>query len=269
MKNRSQPPTATIWSKYLYYFSSLSTLLRGLRNPGAIFSLIRGRPVIVTLADGLKLKVRSLMDLWIVKETCLDRDYESFGVEIEDGWTVIDIGGGLGDFAVSIGYRRPRCSIIAFEPFVESFSLLEENIALNGVTNVKPVQAAVAAKTGSLELAETGAAVQHTTQVVAEEGVERLRVPAVGLSAVLSQYQLEQIDFLKIDCEGGEFEILLETPAEVLYKIAHICLEYHDQATAHHHHELVDHLQNLGFEVRTQGNPVHVDLGLLYARSSK
>ncbi|MDJ0757062.1 MAG: FkbM family methyltransferase [Ardenticatenaceae bacterium] len=269
MDQSSGIPAATAASKYGYYFKSVWTLVRGWRNPTAIFQLIRGRPAVISLAGGLRFKVRSLMDLWIVKETCLDRDYESFGVEIEDGWTVIDIGGGLGDFAVSIGYRRPNCTILAFEPFAGSYQLLEENIALNGVTNVQPVQAAVAAQTGTMELAETGAAVQHTTQAVVDESVERLRVPAVGLSEALSHYQLERVDFLKIDCEGGEFEILLETPTEVLHKIAHICLEYHDQATTHHHRELVDHLQGLGFEVRTEENPVHGDLGLLYAHNAK
>lgn len=63
------------------------------------------------LRNGQQVKVRSLMDIWIVKETCLDKDYEVNGVPIADGWQVVDIGAGLGDFVLSAANERPNCKI--------------------------------------------------------------------------------------------------------------------------------------------------------------
>lgn len=265
MENEPNHPAATNWSRLRYYVRSLFTLLRGVRSWGALMQIVRGRPAVIILRGGLSFKVRSLMDVWIIKETCLDRDYESFGVNVENGWTVVDIGAGLGDFAVLVGRRHPLATVIAFEPFDESFALLQENIALNRVSNITAVPAAVAAENGVLTLSQTGAAVQHTTQGGAA-GAASEQVSAVGLTDLMTRYQIEKIDFLKIDCEGGEFDILLNTPAETLHHVNYIALEFHDSATRHHHSELVNRFQQLGFTVATRPNPVHRDLGLMFGR---
>jgi hypothetical protein len=45
-------------------------------------------PMIVELHNGCRFKVRSPMDIWIIKEICLDRQYELASVDIQDGWTI-------------------------------------------------------------------------------------------------------------------------------------------------------------------------------------
>ena len=120
------------------------------------------------------------MDVWIVKEACLDRIYEIYGTEIKDTWTVIDIGAGLGDFAVLTAREHPANRVYAFEPFPESFELLKENIALNGVTNIIPLPVAVSSQSGQTTLATTGQAVQHTTtaSTVSGNATAMLEVPS-------------------------------------------------------------------------------------------
>jgi Met-10+ like-protein len=145
-----------------YYLSSLPALLRGVRSPlRTIVSLARssrrGGAVVemagvgvagvevagveVVLTDGTRFVVRTLMDLWIIKETCLDREYERIGPSIVDGWTVLDIGAGLGDFCVHVARRFPRSKVIGFEPFLPSFNLLQRNITMNTPPpSSKPIQ---------------------------------------------------------------------------------------------------------------------------------
>jgi FkbM family methyltransferase len=207
------------------------------------------------------------MDAWIVKESCLDRLYEKYGAIIRDNWTVIDIGAGLGDFAVLIAHEHPTNKIFAFEPFVESFELLNENIALNGVTNIISFCVAVGAKTGLTKLAIKEHAVQHTTadSTFAGKLSTTLDVPVLSLDYIFYTYGLQRCEFMKIDCEGGEFEILLSASAETLSKISHLCLEYHDGFTRHSHEDLKQHLEECGFAVNINRNPVHNHLGFLYA----
>lgn len=258
-------------SRVLYYLSSIPTLLRNIKNWGAIFNLLLFRQaVIVKFRSGLSVKVRSLMDVWIVKETCLDKDYEKLGVEIEDGWQVIDVGAGLGDFVLSFAKNKRNCKIWAYEPFAESFQLLQENISLNQLKNVVAFQTAVSSQTGTLMLALTGQAVQHITfneQPDTFLDVPVIEVPSQSLSDIFAENGLSHCNFLKVDCEGGEFDILFNTPSDTLGKIQHICLEYHNNATAYSNVDLEEFLRQNGFSVRITKNPVHDYLGILYARN--
>ena len=53
-------------------------------------------------------------------------------------------------------------------------------------------------------------------------------VSGVSLDQLLRDHDVESVDLLKIDCEGGEYAILESTPADVLSRIRNIVFEYHD-----------------------------------------
>lgn len=251
-----------------YYLSSIPTMLGQVKNWYVLLPLLlRQRPVTMRLKNGCQFKVRSLMDAWIVKETCLDRDYETHSVPLKDGWTVIDIGAGIGEFAILAAKEHPGSAVYAYEPFPESFALLEENLERNGIRNVRAFQAGVASESGKLSLATTGAAVQHTTtgSTVSGSASATIEVQALSLDDLFRVNNLAQCDFLKIDCEGCEFEILFSASPPTLQKINHICLEYHDGFTEFSHGDLVTYLQQNGFQANVTPNPVHSYLGFLYA----
>ena len=129
-------------NKYLYYLSSIYNLLTGVKNwPLVVRVFLKTAPPspypIELRKSGLKLKARGIMDIWSIKETFLDRFYERFGVRIEDGWTIVDIGGGIGDYTLFAAAAAPHGKVFAFEPFPESFALLQENLAANDAANVQ------------------------------------------------------------------------------------------------------------------------------------
>jgi FkbM family methyltransferase len=250
-----------------YYLGSIPTLLGGYQNPTALLSAALGSHPTLHLKNGPRFKVRSLMDAWIIKETCLDKDYEVHGTPIQDNWVVADIGAGLGDFTLMTAHAHPTARVFAYEPFAESFALLQHNIQLNGVTNVQTRPVAVGAQRGQKVLATTGAAVQHTTtdSTLSGEATAQMTVQAITLNDLLAEVG-GHCDFLKMDCEGGEFEILLNASCETLRQFSHICMEYHDGFTPYSHKDLAQHLQGCGFEVRTAANPVHGFLGFLYGQ---
>lgn len=49
------------------------------------------------------------------------------------------------------------------------------------------------------------------------------------LEQLMDLYQLEKIDFLKCDIEGGEYELFQSLPIEILSKIDRIAIETHDE----------------------------------------
>jgi hypothetical protein len=119
--------------KWIYYLGSLVRILAGFRQPFAVLRLLAWRnwstPVTVALRDGCRFLVRSSMDIWSVKESALDRFYERGG-EVRDGWTVIDVGAGIGDFTVHAARATPSGRVLAFEPLASLFAVLAHNVAL-------------------------------------------------------------------------------------------------------------------------------------------
>lgn len=263
---------ALFFSRWGYYFSSIPTLLLRIRNWTTILAVFLGAPVrkpfTVELRDGGRYRARSRMDVWIIKETCIDRDYERGATAVRDGWTVVDIGAGAGDFAISVGRRAPQTRVYAFEPFAESFDLMRENIAMNGVTNVMPFPEAVAGRTGSLFLSTpTGIEGQHRTAGAASEASVPVR--AVTLSELFARSGIETCDFLKIDCEGGEYDILFHAGSDALARVRHIAMEYHEGVTEWSHRDLVAFLEKSGFDTVRRPSPAHANLGFLFAANRR
>jgi FkbM family methyltransferase len=258
-------------SRWRYYLSSIPTLLLRVRNWPAVVALFLGlpvtRPFVLRLRGGGRFKVRTPMDVWIIKETCLDHDYERGQVPIEKGWTVLDIGAGFGDFSICVAREHPDARVYAFEPLPESLALLEENLSLNGIQNVKRFPWAVWGEGGTLVLrTATGLSGQHTATPSAGKGVEEpISVSSVTLDQIFAKLGLVRCDFLKIDCEGAEYEIFFHASRETLARIRHIAMEYHDGVTKYSHHDLVRLFEQNGFEVRTRPNPAHREIGFLFA----
>ncbi len=257
-----------ILRKFIYYTTSVIRLLTGFRNPTLIVRTFwqSGPPntrEVQLRKSGMRFLVRGTMDVWIIKETWLDRFYERYGVPIGAGWTVIDIGAGIGDFAIYAATRHPTNRVYAFEPFPESFHLLSENLRRNGVGNVSAFSHAIAAQTGTVSLGISGGEpLQFGTARLSDQ---RIEVASLSLADALAKTATGYCDLLKMDCEGAEYDILFHTPDTVLPRIARLVMEYHEGITPYGQRDLVTFLQGRGFQVRTHPNPVHAHLGFLSA----
>lgn len=257
-----------IFRRWWYYLTSIPTLLMNIQERlwliGAFLGLSVKSPYLIHLTNNYQFRVRGRMDVWVIKETVLDRDYERFGVPLQDGWIVIDIGAGLGDFSVHAAKRCPNGRIFAFEPAPESFSLLQENILLNQATQVKAIRNAVASKSGLLTLTEEdGVPVMYRTESLPDARGQRVR--ATTLKELFEMERIDVCDFMKLDCEGAEYDILLNAPPDILQRIRHISMEYHENVKGYTHTDLVSHLQKNGFRVQTNRNPAHGHIGFLHA----
>jgi FkbM family methyltransferase len=258
-------------SGFAYYARSILRLLLNITPRSQVLALFLGRsirqPLIITLrGSGLKFRVRTAMDVWVIKETCLDRDYER-GVMLQDGWAIVDIGAGLGDFSAYAAQHSPNGCVYAYEPFPESFALLQQNLELNQLRNVVVRPYAVADVAGKQYLnVGMAEAVQHTTM---QSGAQVIEVPAITLEQLFDDHHLTMCDFLKIDVEGAEYSILMNAGDGTLRKIRRLALEYHDHTAAGKHEQLVEFLRARDFQVQARSNLVHRHLGYLYAMNNE
>ena len=126
-----------------------------------------------------------------------------------DSEVVLDIGANIGCTAILFGELAK--SVYAFEPSPSTFRFLEKNIANSGLRNVFLQNIGLGAEPGEFTLTVApsnrhGAYVSNQTQASAGHFVENIVIRRVD--EVLKPLNLPKVDFIKIDVEGFEGQVL-------------------------------------------------------------
>ncbi len=153
---------------------------------------------------------------------------EIFGKEIyrftanKSNPLIIDCGSNIGLSVIYFGLCYPLSKIIAFEPDQKNFELLKLNIEHHRLKNIELNNTAVWNKDEEIFFESNGSEASHIGKI----GLG-YKVKAISLNTMLTQ--LDSIDFLKIDIEGAELEVIKDCE-ENLAKVEHLFLEYHGRA---------------------------------------
>ena len=183
----------------------------------------------IRTADGLTITIRrNQWDARILQEIFLSKPYDQ-DLNIPAGATVVDVGGYIGDFALYAARCLNARQVVVYQPSRKNFELLSRNIANNHLdSRIVAVNMAV----GDSDVAMMNIDAPDTNQVNVStyghrEAAQLAPVASTTLSGLIDTHKLDSIDLLKLDCEGGEYAILLGTPPEVLQKAQHIVFEWH------------------------------------------
>lgn len=117
---------------------------------------------------------------------------------------VLDVGSYIGNHVIYYSKIIGVKKVIAFEPTINSFNILQENIKNNNIRNVECNNIAVLSKTGYAKCNIRKKINPATNQWYNGDNIGNC-VPSV----ILSNFVKEKIDFIKIDVEGMELEVLL------------------------------------------------------------
>lgn len=247
-----------------YYGTAIPRMIRGFSDPARAVAALAGAstPQTITLRrGGLRLEVRDKMDIWAVQETTLHRHYDIYGFPVQPGWHVLDIGGGLGDYALLVAHEHPDAHVVAYEPFDASRELFERNRRANGLDQVLVRPEAI----GDPGFVRYG----HLGRGPGEHAVEPAdaRTPgaieSISLATALDRADMPRCDLAKLDCEGAEFPILLGADDATLARIDRIVLEYHE-GPGRHRSQLAARLTAAGYAVE-EFPSIHEGLGYLRA----
>jgi FkbM family methyltransferase len=147
----------------------------------------------------------------VSKEIFEDNIYEKF-FEVEKGDIVFDIGASLGPFTYSILDKEPS-HVFCFEPSYEEFKTLVLNTRHGNVTQINK---GISDKVGEFNF----------EFVFDTSGTHKLY--STTFKKVISDYNIEKIDFLKTDCESGEYDIFnLENLFWIKNNVNKIAGEWH------------------------------------------
>jgi FkbM family methyltransferase len=169
--------------------------------------------------------------------------------------TIIDIGANVGYFTLLASYRLNNPRIISFEPIKRNFEILQKNTLL-----IKPGVATIVNKAvnnipGELTLTFESQSITTSASLFSKAGGDcREVVSATSLEEIFTQYKLDKIDLLKLDCEGAEYNILYNTPKSLFKLINCIAMETHRGSNKNENMaDLAEYLKNLGYLVKTNG----------------
>jgi len=141
--------------------------------------------------------------------------------------TIVDIGAHKGYFSLFASRNAAKNStIIALEPSERNFTQLTINLRMNDITNVIQIHAGIAAKTGKQKL-YLGLHDENDT-IMRQDDNRYVLATVFSLEDLLRDQSIEIVDFLKIDCEGAEYDALYSTDEKILRIINVISLEFHD-----------------------------------------
>jgi FkbM family methyltransferase len=129
---------------------------------------------------------------------------------LRPGMRVADVGANSGLYSILAGgLVGPSGNVWAIEPSRETFSLLLENIELNGPLPVTPLCVAVSDAEKPMRLvADLGFGDAYRYLVPAATEFEGELVRAVTFDSLEAEHGLAPLDFLKLDIEGGEYRAL-------------------------------------------------------------
>ncbi|MDP2912850.1 MAG: FkbM family methyltransferase, partial [Candidatus Omnitrophota bacterium] len=180
-------------------------------------------------------------------------------VSDNDSPLIVDCGTNFGMSAIYFKIKYPRSRVICFEPHKETFKLLEENMVNNNFRGVELHDAALSDRGGTSrfysDADKNNITGMSLTRRLEEKGM-RLAEESVK-TVLLSDFIDGPVDFLKMDIEGSETDVLGDIRAKSkLALVKKIVCEYHYSASGQTNRlgALLDIVEGSGFRYAIRAN---------------
>jgi FkbM family methyltransferase len=174
---------------------------------------------------------------WVFRDVVLDDEY-GLSCIAKTPKTVLDIGVNIGLFSIWAGAKFPGAAIHVYEPNPALFEALTANVGQVGATVYTE---GVSAQDGHGHFVENGESMVGQCSV-ASDGDIRL----VSLRSAIERLG-GSVDFLKMDCEGAEWEIFEDM--EPFKAVEMLRMEYHLTRADRSLGWMINRLESVGFRL--------------------
>ncbi|MBD1996776.1 FkbM family methyltransferase [Leptolyngbya sp. FACHB-541] len=213
-KELNQPETANLWLKHAASYGS-----ENLRSPEWSWVELESRTpfTYVPFENNLKLAVepsfRSIVTSVLLAEgDWFEAEMEFWRSQLQLGMTVIDVGANVGVYTFSAAQKVGATGrVLAVEPFSGCVRCMEETCRVNQLDWVKVCTGAASDRNGTIRLVLHSAS--EFNEVITDESRPLQpgmfeEVPCFMLDSLIEQEKITKVDWLKIDAEGHEMQVL-------------------------------------------------------------
>lgn len=207
------------------------------------------------------------LDYKVVKETWVENVYHIEADDFYDTGVMVDIGANIGAVSLyvdSLNHDRaddkPVIKTFAVEPEPHNLDLLKANIADNPTTkNLTVVENAIWHESKVVDISNRGG---NASIFEHPNNAGYSKVQAFTIADLFDKYKIREADVVKIDIEGAEYDLLINTPDDVLKRIKYLTLEF-DAENDGKFGVMVDKLARI-FGIQILGSPERG--GYIYGR---
>lgn len=156
----------------------------------------------------------------VYDEIFVAREYD---IDLGAPLFIVDAGAHIGLSSVFFASKYPKATVIAIEPEPSNFAVLLRNV--KDYSNIKPIQAGLWSRKTHLSIQDSNVA---TWSFRVSEDSSGSGIPAVGIQDLITDFNMDRIDVLKIDIEGSEIEVLNNSKAWI-DAVKTLIIELHDR----------------------------------------
>jgi len=208
--------------------------------------------ITLELVDGVRVIVPDSLELitsYVLREQgdWFEDEIKFLRHLLQSGQKIIDIGANYGVYTLSMAKRvGPTGRVWAFEPASSTAALLEASIAANEYSQVVLEKCALSNVMGTAQLSLNANSELNALVHGVQSSGESETVPLVTLDSCMETHGWQGIDFMKIDAEGEEANIL--RGGARFFATESPLVEYEVKAGNEMHLELVQAFSQLGYE---------------------
>ena len=205
---------------------------------------------------------------------------------------IVDVGAHAGFFTMHARAVNEQVKIFAIEPETKNLEFLHRHLTENKIIGVKIIEAALAESSGPRKLVIAPDSHNHTlaaavipdlfagqADLIGNPGGDkpnsdfggndnmRVTVDTASFSDLLKQYKIKKVSLIKMDIEGGEYEVFEGMSEADLSVVNYLILEYHEGREKSK--KIEDKLRVNGFAVQVFPSKFDKTMGFIFAHNKR
>jgi len=176
---------------------------------------------------------------------------------VKEDSVIIDVGANIGYFTIYASRKVGKDGlVITLEPMDEAYDCLIKNLRLNCLNNVMPFKLALWSSETTLRLYRTKG---YYTSVLSKvdlfknliqqkklELIKEYEIKTIKLDDLIKNINLNKVDWIKIDVDGSEYEVILGSMNTLKRFKPKLIIEIHNQEIGN---KILKILKDLGYKV--------------------
>ncbi len=213
-----------------------------------------------------KLFLRDEVDVSVMREIFKSREYRVVEEIIKIAQQpIVDVGAHVGFFCLYCRAFNKKVPIFAIEPAPDNLACLRDHLQANKIKGIQVVAGALAGKTGKGNLVIASDSHNHC---LANDNDEGAVIKTYSLSDFCQRNKIKNISLLKMDIEGGEFDVFERLRADDFLLFKNVILEYHN-SRGNNYKEIEIELRENGFGVQVFPSKFDKTMGFIFASNKR